>query len=339
MQIDTTEETDINKWENYLGELSGNYFLSAPFLEAFSDKRLIPFYLRFESGGKIIGLAAGLRVLPVKPLLQKIYSPVFLFSGAVVPPDNSDLIKECVSGLLNYVVEQNHSHLMVGWRDYFHEINLNHKLFTKIRREEYVIDLRDNWDVIRKRMRNFLPTLVRRAIKNGVTFHESFSPRIVDDLIVLMKKTKSVRLSKGYDNYNYFYIPYLNEVTLRKLVENKVVKGYYALQQDKIICMLLVTVYSQKAYALFIGADESAYKVGGLYFVYFNTIKQLKTEGFEYLNIGGVIRDISGEKLIYAKTSLGAEKKVCWGGETNNLNGYIPNLLTNVYSKTRNLIR
>jgi lipid II:glycine glycyltransferase (peptidoglycan interpeptide bridge formation enzyme) len=123
------------------------------------------------------------------------------------------------------------------------------------------------------------------------------------------------------------------------LVENKVVKGYYALQQDKIICMLLVAVYNKKAYALFIGADEAAYKLGALYFVYFNTIKQLKSEEYSYLNVGGVINDLSGAKLIYAKTSLGAVKHVCWGGETNNLIGNISNLLTNIYSKTRKLIK
>ena len=339
MQINIVEETNLNNWENYLKEFSSTFFLSSPFLEALRDKRLIPLYLRFECEGKNVGLLSGLSILPIKSFLRKIYSPLFFYSGPLVIGNDKELINRCMSELFEYAVQKKYSHLMVESRDYTYDINFENKLFNKLKREAYIIDLKDEWESIKKKMRPFVPRQVRKAERHELTFHESNSDQIVDEVIKLMKKTKSVRLSKGYIDYNYFYIPYLNKMTLKKMVNNKAVRGFYVQLKDKIISAQLIAAYNKRAYALFVGTDDEAYKLGASNFIYFNIIKQLKAEDYEYFNIGGIAKDSSYSNMFFAKTSLGAEKHWCWYGYTKNLHGFIPNQSTIFYNKLRKLIK
>jgi hypothetical protein len=339
MPINLIEESNIYNWENYLKEFSSTFFLSSPFLEGLRDNRLIPIYLRFECNGKTVGLISGLSVLPVKTFLKKIYNPLFFYSGPVVLGNDRELIKKCMSELYNYAVEKKYTHLILESRDYPYEINFENKLFDKARREEYIIDLKDDWGTIKKRMRPFVPRQARKAERNELTFHETNSCKIVDDLISLMGKTKSVRLSKGYADYNYFYLSYMNKITLKKMFENKALRGFYVQLNDKIVSALLLASYNKGAFALFVGTDAKAYKLGASNFIYFNIIRQLKSEDYEYFNIGGIAKDSSYLNMFFAKTSLGAQKRWCWYGKTKNLHGFLPNLSTFIYKKLNTLIK
>jgi lipid II:glycine glycyltransferase (peptidoglycan interpeptide bridge formation enzyme) len=109
------------------------------------------------------------------------------------------------------------------------------------------------------------------------------------------------------------------------MVENKALRGFYIQVNDKVVSVQLIAVHNKKAYALFVGTDDKAYKLYASNFIYFNIIKQLKCEDYEYFNISGIAKDSSYSNMFFAKTSLGAQKRWCWYDMTKNLHGFLPN--------------
>ncbi|MFC2164292.1 GNAT family N-acetyltransferase [Acidobacteriota bacterium] len=333
MQITIVEESNLSNWENYLKKTSGGPFLSAPWLESFRDSKCTPVYFRFVSEGHTIGLAAGLSLEPPHPLLRKIFRKIFLFSGPAFIQSNPELEKSCVSELINYASSNQFSHFEMRSYDYPHTIDFEDLPFIKEDREEYIIDLNPEWQEIQKNMRKSIIEQKRSAERKGLSFHESQSPEIIDDLVRLLEQTKQRRLTKGYKDYTYYYMPHINKNILHQLYQNKIGRIFHIKHGAKIISILFVVAYRSTVNALLIGSNEDAYNLRAPAFIWFNTIKKLKDEGFQYMNLGGVPKDSSKSKLVFAKKSLGATEHLCSGGKTPHLNGPIYNLLNTLYSK------
>jgi lipid II:glycine glycyltransferase (peptidoglycan interpeptide bridge formation enzyme) len=128
-------------------------------------------------------------------------------------------------------------------------------------------------------------------------------------------------------------MPYINREILRKVYKNKAGRIFYVKFGDRVICITFIVVYDDKAYILLLGSNKEAYDLRAPALCWFNTIETLKAEGFKYVNLGGIPKDSSKSKMIFTKTSYGAEKHVCSGGNTPHLNGRLYNLLNVVYAK------
>jgi len=85
------------------------------------------------------------------------------------------------------------------------------------------------------------------------------------------------------------------------------------------MCVLLVVVFSRRAYALLIGTSNAGYRLRAPAFVWFNAIRELQSEGVLSLNLAG--------GNAFAKTSYGAECRTCTGSVSPYLKGPIRNLL------------
>ena len=176
-------------------------------------------------------------------------------------------------------------------------------------------------------------TEVRAAERNGLTFHENSYPKIIDDLLFLLEETKSIRLSKSYEKYSYFYISWLDKEILCKLIKNRIARAFYVKKQDDILSVSLELVHNKKAYGLFIGTNQVGYKLKANTLLNFKVIETLKSEGVEHYNFGGVPDDTNSKGLIFYKTSFGANEHMCTGGYTPHLQNPSLNYLTNVYLK------
>jgi lipid II:glycine glycyltransferase (peptidoglycan interpeptide bridge formation enzyme) len=149
--------------------------------------------------------------------------------------------------------------------------------------------------------------------------------------MTLLEETKSIRLSKGYEDYPYFHMPYFTEETIRKLVINKIGRIFYVKKEDSLLCVQFTVSYGNRACALAIGKTQEAYKLGVHPFIMFNIMRTLKEEGYSALNLGPVANDSGKDGLISFKMSFGAEKQTCFGGTTSFLQGNFYNLLHQIY--------
>lgn len=333
MHITVVKEANPDDWENHIKKASGGPFLSRAWLESFQDSKCATVYFRFVSGNETVGLAAGLSIEPPHSFLTKIYRKLFLFSGPAFLQPNPELEKTCVSRLIDYASENNYTHLEMRSYDYPRSIDFDNLHFIKEDRDEFIIDLTLDWADIKKRMRRMVGKQTRKAIRFGLSFEEGQSPELVEDLAKLMEQTKQVRLSKGYTNYSHYYMPYINKQQLLKLAKNRAVRLFCARKGSEAVCIMTILDFDDKAYALFIGSCEEGYNLQAPAFLTFNMIKKLKTEGYQYLNLGGVPADSSRSNIIFNKTSFGAEQHLCSGGKTPHLNGSFFNILNIVYSK------
>jgi hypothetical protein len=148
-----------------------------------------------------------------------------------------------------------------------------------------------------------------------------------------LEQTRSIRLSKGYADYSYYYMPYLDRTLLLRLFQNKIARIFSARLRDRILCMHFLWVHGNRAYTLLIGTNGEGYRLRAPAFSSFNVIKTLKEEGIDCLNLGGVPRDSSRDRIVFAKTALGARKHVCSGGATRRFNGTMINWLNTIYMK------
>jgi len=334
MQVTVVEEFNHDEWDVRLKKASGGPFLSVPWLESFRDSKCSPFYFRFVSETNTVGLAAGLRFSPPHPLLGKIFKKLFLFTGPVFMQSIPDLKKLCLTKLYEYAVKENYTHLEIRAYDYSHPLGFGKLPFIKEKKEEYILDLQRDWPEIERNMRKNIVQQVKFAQKKGLSFHESGSPgTMIDDLIGLLGETQERRLSKGYERYSYLYMPHIRKEILYRLFENKVGRLFFVRTGDKIVSISFIAAYNHKSYALLIGSTKQAYALRAPTFNWFNMIKKLKDEGFDYLNLGGVPEDSSKDKMVFAKTSYGAEKTMCAGVKTPHLNGSFFNLMNIIYTK------
>ncbi len=333
MNIETREESDLQKWEQHLKSFSAPPFFAPSWLECFRTKNRIPVYLEFISGGKIIGLVAGLRIEPSNALFKRLFRFLFFFSGpAVVATDNGSR-KMCLSQLIRYAKKDHYAYIKMQSWDYPYEINNECLPFQPLIRKEYIIDIRPNMAELTNRISKRKWRYIKAAEKKGLTFHESSSPEIIGDLLSLLEETKLLRLSKQYEGYHFFYISYFTKETLYELIKNKIARIFYVQKDHNIICVYFGIAYGNRAYGLFIGANHEAYDNQVPTFITFKIIEKFKAEGIEFLNMGGVPSDSSSSGLIHFKKSLGAVEHTCAGGRTHHLQSSFLNCLTDAYSR------
>jgi len=301
MHITVIKESNQETWDDYLRMFSATPFISGLWLESFKNQNREPVYFRFVSEGKTIGVIGGLIIKSSYSILKKRDKSIFFFSGPAVINSDKEIISNCIARLTDYAALEGYTVLDFRSWDYPHTFDTENLPFYKTVRGEYIINLRGEWSAIQKKMNRSIKKQIRQAEKNNVTFHESLSPSIIEDLISLLDSTKSVRFLKGYEDYSYFYMPWIDKGLLHNLFKNNTSRIFYAKKQDKIICIMLTIAYHTRAYALLIGTNTDAYQLRAPAFLLFKTVEYLKEQGFEYLNLGGVANDSGADKLIFFK--------------------------------------
>jgi lipid II:glycine glycyltransferase (peptidoglycan interpeptide bridge formation enzyme) len=263
--------------------------------------------------------------------MRKLFRILFFYSGPAVIGADKELSKLCMAELISYAREKQYTYVKLESWDFPCAVNTHNLSFKPTIRKEYIVDLRENWSDFIKKIKKNRRTDIRTAEREGLTFHESRTPRILDDLLRLLAETKSIRLSKKYKDYASLYISYMNRDILHELFKRGIVRAFYVKNKEDILSVSLEAVYHKKAYGLFAGTNLLGYKLKANSLLNFKIIEKLKNEGVEFYNFGGVPSDDSAQGLCFFKSSYGAKEHVCCGGRSHHLQSPFINYLTKVY--------
>jgi lipid II:glycine glycyltransferase (peptidoglycan interpeptide bridge formation enzyme) len=321
--LKVTEIRDPQEWKTDLNKFNFNIFITPEWIEPFVDSEKKSIYLNFTENDMLIGKIAGLKIkssLTNKELL-------FFFSGPAWPKSNEGIIPMLINELLNYAGINKFIRLIVRSYDYKMQFKCKPRLFKITERNEYVIDLSKSNEEINNNLNKQAIKKINKAEKSNFEFIKGDPFKMADKLISLLEETKKVRLAKGYPDYSYFYIPYMNQTTLNKIINNNITSLYYVKADNEILSVIINLHYNKQVYSFLIGSDQRAYKLGINYFIFYKLVCELKEQEYEYFNLGGVPQDTSAEGLIFFKKSLGAEEITMSGGSSNYLT--LPYILLN----------
>jgi lipid II:glycine glycyltransferase (peptidoglycan interpeptide bridge formation enzyme) len=282
-----------------------------------------------------MALLAGLSIKPSQVLARRYYRRLLFFSGPAAIESNRELTETCLKHLVTFAAHHGYSRLHFGSWDYPHPIGNGCSSLKKKNRKEYIIDLRSDLPSIKRKVKSSVRRKARQVGKKGVVFHETYSSEALQNFISLLDETKRIRLSKGYEGYCSYYMPFLDEVILSQLLRRKAGRLFVVERKGKTLSADFAIVHGNRAFVLLNATSAEGYKIGARKFLLLSLIEKTKKEGIEYLNLGGVAPDSSANALAFFKHSFGAEEQVCEGGSTAFLGGPLLclNPILNFYQK------
>jgi hypothetical protein len=302
-------------WQNDLSSFDYSLFTIPEWIESFGVEDRIPVYFNFEKDGETVGKMAGLILHKDKPLKRKL----FFHAGPSLKKGISEHNRlRCLQVLVSYARQHNMGRICMLSYDFKFEINTN-KYYCVYPRSEYIIPLSASKDDVAGAISSEVKRRFKKAVAEGFSIQEVNTAEMIEELIGLIDTTKNVRLKKGYTAYNPFYIPHFNREVLMKLLINKALRIFVAFQNNQVFGIDAILVKDRKAYGLLMGFTENGYRFAMPSFINYYIIMKLKSEGFDYLNMGGVSVDITHQGLQQFKKSLGAVPCVSSVGETNYL--------------------
>jgi hypothetical protein len=313
-RIDVIEEDEPDRTYPREHLQPQSIFISREWLESLRTKTRVPVYLRFEIAHRTVGIIGGLTPTSSNRILNKIYRPVYFFSGPSVIKSEPHLIRSCIKALSHYFAAKGCSRLIFGSWDYPQCFDSTAIWTYSYPRNEFIIDLRPKLPEIQRRISTTKRRHARKALKSGVDFHESDSLTLVKDLIHLLESTKQVRLSKGYRDYSYFYIPFLDEHAISSLLRQGGGRIFYTQMDDQILSAELFLVCQERAYMLLSGTTPEGYDLNANALLRIRLIERMKEQEVNHLNLGGLPGDSSEVNLARSKLSYGAQKVPCMGG-------------------------
>ena len=315
MKAKISEISNIKEWESDLNRFEHTIFVTPKWLEAFRDSTKIPVYLNFNFDNETVGKVAGLKLESDCTRLRNL----FFYSSPSVHKSNTGIFDTVINELIGYAASNRFNRLIVRSYDSPFLFESNNRDFKVNTDDEYLIDLSKSMEEIQKGFNRLTMRKVKKAKNSGAAVFEEDSPALIDRLVLLLEETRSIRLSKGYEYYSYFYFPYLDKDKLNKLLANGAGKIFFVKIGDNINCVLFVLIHNRRAYNLLIGSSSESYNLGVASYIHYYAVIRLKELGYEYYNLGRIPDDSSGPGLIFFKTSLGAKTARCMGGSTNYL--------------------
>ena len=312
---------NADEWDNGVSE-APNIFITSGWIESFANVSRKPVYFKFFRNNSLVGLIAGLEITPPALLLSHLEKKLHFFTGPATLLPSIEIKQECVNSLIRHSNKKNYSTLHFLSYDYPHLCDFGATVACSLTRPEFVINLNKPMQEIQKCIKRYQKQHIQKAPSQGWTFKFDTSKAAIERLIQLLDETRRIRLAKGYQDYDYYYIPYFNKEVIYNLLERNMAAIYCAVKHDVVHHAELTAIYGNRAYALLAGADPTSYSEHAGPFLKYNMIEYLHTRGVVSYNLGGSLRgDSSSENLIRFKMSLGAEEFRCPGRTTVPLNG------------------
>lgn len=289
-------------WDTELEEFGGSVFMTSKWLNIISTQERGPIYLRFIFNGEVIALLGGIELLYSRYNLKQL----FFYSGIATKTKDPELIRKCKLSLYEYAKINKYFRIRMRSYDHTSDVQTTLKQFKEIRRIEFITFLDKDKDEIFK---NFDSDVKRRAgiaKKKGVILNNSKSISFTEKMFTLLEETKKIRRSKGYEEYDYSYLPFFKGEEINRLVSAGHASFYYAELGDEILSIQFVFECQGKAYEIFEGTTLNGYKMNAPAFMMYEVTGVLKDKGYKYYNHGGVPHGLSHEGLKKFKAKIGA---------------------------------
>jgi hypothetical protein len=325
MTIRVERERDAEAWDAYAAQFAAaGPFHARGWAEGFADARTTPLYLRLLDGEQPVGAIAGVAIEPRLAALRGISRELFFFSGPALARMDADLIRDAFLALSGYAREQGFTSLVSSARDYPYAYDWGEARAHLQTLGEYLVDLRGSWDEVRLRMRRSIAEQARKAGRAGVGFGQHRDASLLPQLLRLLANTRQRRQRKSGNLFSPYYLTHLDDDALQRLAASSLARFFVARRGDEALCVLLAFVFGRRAYALMIGSSDEGYQLRAPALLWFNTVRQLQSEGVHWLNLAG-----GGPQSahVFSKISLGAQRFACTGSVSPYLKGPVRNLL------------
>ena len=300
-------------WSEGLNNFDHSLYLNTEFIDAVHVANGTPVYLDFKENDKIMAKLAGFKINARFSFQNRLY---FYSDPACAMGTNGTTLKCCYSCLIKWA-KKNNIYRIIKLSYDNHQLTRGVRKFKFAKRAEYIIDLTQDEETLNNNFAHNVICIKRRSINQGYLFKESADQEMTDHLINMLDETRKVRMSKGGEYYDYFYIPSFDRNSLEQLTENGLIRYYYVEKDQKKLTIMAVMVKNEQAYALFMGSTPEGYKAGAPTFLNHQLILLLKKRGYKYLNLGGVPIGKSHKGLEEFKQRLGAVKVWSHYGSTN----------------------
>jgi lipid II:glycine glycyltransferase (peptidoglycan interpeptide bridge formation enzyme) len=228
-------------------------------------------------------------------------------------PGWEKLADACLQALINFLAQSGYMHIRFDSYDYQSTPAYPKFGFQNRPREEFIIDLDDEPENLRKRFSRNMKANVRKGYKNELVFEKEDSYEATCCLDDCLNSTRSKKLRRGYDDFHCYYMKYLSKQAVEKLI-NTCATIYHVIKDEEVVSSSLTVTCGQRAYVVLAGTLPTGYKIGAFPFLVWNMMQELSRQGVESINLGGLPTDHSNEGLRRAKAGFGARNYACAGG-------------------------
>ena len=309
-----------------------NPFADARWIEAFRSRNIVPVYFEFEAEKKIIGISGGIEVGSRHPLLRPITKRLYLFTGPIVEYEPYRMLSQCVNSLLEYSKKSGYIDFRMGFYGCLSKLDVMTDGFEKVTRNEFIIDISGEIEEFRKKViwqkqRN----IINKAERLDLRIESRNDREGLENLINCLRGARERKISKGYQEYSYLYVPYTNETVLLNLLRNGIGSILECRRNNVILSSNFTLVSGEHAHYLLAGSTKEGYRAGAPSLLLWKQIQYLKEKGVKKFNLGGLPGDESNSGLERFKRSFGGDEKTCNGGKTRRLQGRVKTYLNKIY--------
>jgi hypothetical protein len=285
------------------------------FLGSLSSSTIEPIYLTITDGTSR-GYIAGLRIKPRYQLirLSGLYRSLFFFTGPALS-QGMDL-HTSLGALTEYCKAKGYCSYTILPHDNPVDDELPLKDMNMYSREEFFIDVEGEPDLNRTTRKKR-----KRALRNGLEF--DISSEHLDEFMDLLEQTRLSRENRGYKQFNKFWLPYVDERSMRSMLDTGVAIIMMVSKGEEILSANFVLVNDTKAYGISLGTSIAGYSSGANILIFTEAVEYLRTRGVSIFNIGGYSSREPSEGLVLFKKGLGAISRKCIGYRSPFLQGKI----------------
>jgi hypothetical protein len=281
--IDVEQVPDPAASRIFVGDRFGcNPFMSREWLDAFSDRFRKPVYLRFLRDEQEVGFAGGLIVQTEELFhIPLNFRKIHFFTGPLIPEEGPKSIQSCLLALRRFVCSQNYWNIYLDCLDFPYDLDVSSLGYTPINRDEYIIDLHDDIDAILGRLGKNRRKVLHKIEKHHLNFMEITGAGKFESLVSCLQSTRRKKKKIGLGNYPAYYISYMDDEILKRLLESSIAKLYCIQSDETVMCSLLCIIYKKCSYALLGGTTKTGYELNANTLLYWETMKKLKETGVE----------------------------------------------------------
>jgi hypothetical protein len=301
-------------WSKNLFEFNYSLFIAPEWVEAMASSFCSPLFLDFVQKEDVVGKISGLIVK--KGWLKG--DELFFYAAPALTEPCAELMNICCEALLVYAKSIGVQRVIIGSYDQMPDMKLDVKGLYTNERVEYVVDLQTELGEIA--FSQNIKRNVKKAEKLSAIINLGTSGELLRSLFDLLGKTLQQRINKYGNEYNPFYLPYMNKESITRLSQSELVRMYgVTLSDEKYHSVLLNLEHDGKAFNLLVGSDQEAYNQGLPSFADYGLIYMYKKQGFKYYNLGGGTGDAGTKGLERSKLAKGAQKRIVYGATSNFL--------------------
>lgn len=305
-------QLEAENWAADLSQFAHSLFLAPEWIESVRKENDIPIYLNISYKNEVVGKISGL----IRKFGYLKGCQFYSYASFALKESNQLLFNEFHNLLLRFAVKNRISRIIIGSYDQQNSLVCQSKKFYTTKRLEYHVDLKREDIHFSKGFRKN----ARKAQNNGFEIKKSDSESIVEILVGLLNSTRQHRLIKYGVDYNPFFLPGMDEETLKQLVKRKYANLVYATKNGEAPSSIQINlIKDNRIYGLLMGSNDTAYELGIPSLIDLTIIQQGQETADVYYNTGGIPVNEENKGLAQYKEAMGGEKKNVFGATTNYL--------------------